>query len=76
MPGLASTVGDRLPTNPEIRVRFPPLPKKMASFSRRGRINARPRFFRISFQQANRATPSTGEKWSSSLSLYERGAVP
>ena len=50
-PGPASTVGDRPPTNPEIRVRFPPSPKQMESFSRRGRINARPRFSEFLFSK-------------------------
>ena len=44
MPGPASTVGDRPPTNPEIRVRFPPSPKQMESFSCRGRIMRDPDF--------------------------------
>ena len=45
-PGPASTVGDRPPTNPAIRVRFPP-PKQMdVSFSPVA-INARCRFIRI-----------------------------
>jgi len=74
VPGPASTEGDRPPTNPAIRVWFPPSPTETdGCFFSPWQQNARSihsNYF--SAKRKNLTTPSTGEKRSSSLSLYEK----
>ena len=66
MPGLASTEGDRPPTNPVIRVRFPPPPKQMdISFSPWHSIMRDPDLFETFSSERgnfNRSMPSTGQR--------------
>ena len=62
MPGPASTVGERPPSNPAIRVRFPVLLSRRVT-----RIFMRD----LDSSDKKRNTPSIGEERSSTLSLYE-----
>ena len=72
MPGPASTVGDRPPTNPAFRVRFLP---EADDTSFAVAKNGRHRFIELLFSKKAKA-PSSGEKEKRSLhSLYEEGNV-
>ena len=58
VPGPASTEGERPPTNPAIRVQFPPEADGIFFRAVAGK-NARLRFYRISPRKETKA-PSTG----------------